>query len=66
MAGLRGKNGHQNLGSRDEDEERLYDGRTVTSVRAEGDCTYRQDVRNGKGIGITTEFATSTIMAPNV
>ena len=66
MAGLRGKDGHLNLSSQEDDKERLYFGRTVTAVHAEEDHTYGQNVRNGNGIGITRQIATSVTAAPSV
>lgn len=66
MVGLRGNSGRQNLGSQDDDEERLYNGRDVTSVRAADDHMDKEIVREAKGIGITRQFGTSTTVASNV
>ena len=66
MASLRGKDGRLNLSSQEDDEERLYIGRTVTTVRAEEDHTYGRNVRNGNGIDITRQIATSITAAPSV
>ena len=61
MASLVGHAKRQRLGSQDDDEEKLYGGTTLTSVRAEqGLHTFKPD------ISITTEFGSSSTEVPNV
>ena len=66
LAVSRSRNEQQSLGSQDDEESRLYNGKTMTSVHAGDDRTYRTGMQNGKSIGVTRQFATSTTIVPRV
>ena len=59
MVGLSSNDGRQRLSEKDDDEERLYDSRTTTSVRVAEDHARKHTLGDGHGIGITREFGTS-------